>query len=537
MHINIHYNKKYQLFLQLLPWFIITYGVFVRFNQYLFNRPMALDELFIASSIADGSFLDFFKPLDYSHRVPPLFLILTKLPIIIFTNNDLFIRLFPFIAGTLSLLLFYKLASKTVSYTACIVSLLLFSTNEYMIFFTTELKQYSTDVCIALLIFLMVIHLQSKQLKPWKIVMLCFTGIIAVWSSHPAIFVLAGCGTYMFMSDVFNRDWKRARKLIVVYLVWVINFIVFYAITLKGMDDYPVHNWLIKFWIMEDAFAPFSLSFFKWSYTMIVQMIKMLGGYETNLTHYTAVILFFVGCISVFFRKNKFLWALVLPLLFAVGASLFQAYPVYDRMALFFLPSILIIMAEGACCIWIKSIMWTRLIPAILIILIVYQPLNHSFYRLKEPIRNRELKHVMKYVSDNIQPNDIIYLYYWAEPAFRYYDEFYGFDFDNFVLISPKPDLEYVKEVDHFRNNKGIKRIDGFNIKYKRILGVHERIHGCKDEIDQLIGNKRVWFLFSHSSVPKFKKYICEIGEKRDVCIRRIASAWLIDLSVKEKSE
>jgi len=114
---------------RLLPWLIIAFGIILRLEEYFLNRSLWLDEAFVATNFIDRAFWGLLQsPLDYAHMVqtPPGFLLTTKLAISVFGNSDLILRLFPFVCGIASLILFLYMAkawscawSKTCRSTAC----------------------------------------------------------------------------------------------------------------------------------------------------------------------------------------------------------------------------------------------------------------------------------------------------------------------------------------------------------------------------------------------------------------------------------
>ncbi len=544
MQLKLKQKNINKLVLVYLSWGIITYGFILRLVQFLYNRSLNLDEAFIASAIADGSFTDCFGPLEYSHIVPPGFFMVSKLFIVFFGNNDLTIRLFPFIAGSASLYLLYKVAPLYASRSAGIIALFLFSISTKLIYYTSSLKQYSIDIAAALLILLVVGKIRISDLSQKNAVILAFTGTVVIWFSHPSIFILAGAGTYLMMSCVLKKQETRVKSLLIIYSLWIVSFLFLYIVSLKGFSDYPVYQWLIAFWSSKEAFMPLSFSCFLWLFNSWMNMMKMLGGYIDKVPITVSMILFAGGCIALLIKQKDVFAVLLLPLVYAITASVFQKYPIHDRMLLFFIPALFLVIATGVDHVRLKysAVSWS--VKVILIMFLIWHPFQKSFFHLKHPKVWQEIKPVMAFVKEHMQPDDIIYLYYWAEPAFRYYDQFYGFDYRDFVFISPFPKEGFVKELDHFRYSEknSNKQIDGFNEEYRLVLGIGERFCMCKDEIDKLSGNKRVWFIFSHNDPKNFINYLDKIGIQIDhikteyksasrFLNARASSAYLYDLS------
>ena len=96
-------------------WILICWGAMLRLTQYLSNRSLWLDESSLALNIVNRSFSQLLKPLDYGQGAPLGFLILERLAVHVFGTHEYALRLFPFLCGIISLLLFNRLAKLCVT--------------------------------------------------------------------------------------------------------------------------------------------------------------------------------------------------------------------------------------------------------------------------------------------------------------------------------------------------------------------------------------------------------------------------------------
>ncbi len=78
---------------------IILFGIILRLGQYLFNRSLWLDESYLTLNIINKSFSQLLLPLDYDQAAPIGFLIVEKVIVGIFGNNEYALRLFPLLSG------------------------------------------------------------------------------------------------------------------------------------------------------------------------------------------------------------------------------------------------------------------------------------------------------------------------------------------------------------------------------------------------------------------------------------------------------
>lgn len=77
-------NKPFHVF----SYFILTLGAINRIIQYEFNRSLWADEAVLALNIVHRSYLELFQPLDYDQAAPPGFLMIEKLTIELFGNQE-----------------------------------------------------------------------------------------------------------------------------------------------------------------------------------------------------------------------------------------------------------------------------------------------------------------------------------------------------------------------------------------------------------------------------------------------------------------
>jgi len=518
-----------QTFFRWLPWLIIALGFVLRLDQYFFNRSLWLDEAYFAVNVIDRTFLELFEaPLDYSsHIMPPGFLVIAKLSITLFGNSDFILRLFPFICGVLSLGLFYQLAKLCISARAVPVALFFFAVSDYLIYYSSEFKQYSSDVMIVIALFLLAFNLRSHTLTYTKLFLFAIAGVGAVWFSHASVFILATIGIYLALPYLRNRQWQPLISLSVVYGVWLLNFAALYFLIINV--DTPTNQWLYHFWKeIYNAFMPlpFSAEGIQWLYDRFLLTMENPGSLDNVQVAGCVVI---IGCITMLANRKGILFLLTLPVLIALVVSFFENYAFHTRLLLFLMPALYLIMAEGIVQLQVKLLAYpqtsiiTIAIQSILIVSLIDFPLHY-----RKVVQ--EIKPILKYIHENKKDKDTLYLYQRVEPAFRYYAKFYHFDYDDCHIITPLPtNNEYTKGVDYFRSKQDLQPV---NVNETQcILGVFEFIDGSRPELNKLRG--RIWFIFSHIKRHHrnaFLKHLDTRGTRLDENIQPGAFAYLYKL-------
>jgi 4-amino-4-deoxy-L-arabinose transferase-like glycosyltransferase len=120
---------------------------------------------------------------------------------------------------------------------SALLALAFFAILEPFVYYSSETKQYSFDVLLALVIFLLFDHaLSSDRLRWWA--PLFVVGTVAPLFSHPSIFVLAGTGIALLLAAAAARD---VRKLIFVSaagVAWLVSFAVVYVTSTRNLNPH-----------------------------------------------------------------------------------------------------------------------------------------------------------------------------------------------------------------------------------------------------------------------------------------------------------
>ncbi len=482
-----------------LVWALIGLGVLLRVAQYAANRSLWFDESFLTLNILNRSLGGLLQPLDYGQGAPVGFLILQKLVVQALGNSEYALRLIPMISGVVSLLLFYQIARRAIRPGAVPIALGLFAILDSLIYYSSEVKQYSSDVAIALAVFssAQVLFREGSALSVPRALALGLIGAIALWFSHPATFLLMGVGTAALVIFYRNRNWVWIGRLSMAVLIWIGSLGLLYYVSLRHLRT---NEELLHYWA--DAFLPFppSLATVRWlgGNTLFKILEYPVGLVRPGIG--VGALAFLVGAIALWMENGAMLLALLLPFFFALAASAFRLYPFGDRLLLFGVPFIVLLIGEGAERIIAASKQRVPMIGVILVGLLVLHPALFSGSHLVKARTVEEIGPVVAYVRAHEQNGDAVYVYYGAVPAFKYYARRYGFAADGYV------------EGVYARNDRGQYAVD----------------------LDRLRGQRRAWILFSHMHGDErdlFLSYLDTRGTRLDSFGRDGAGVYLYDLS------
>jgi hypothetical protein len=202
---------------------------------------------------------------------------------------------------------------------------------------------------------------------------------------------------------------------------------------------------------------------------------------------------------------------LFFPFLIALIVSGFRFYPFSQRMLLYALPAVIIILAEGLQYLRRRTIPLSPAIGLILMALVFLKPAADTarYLLTGPPYRTHhmeEIKPVLSFIQMNRRPDDTIYLYYSSAPAFHYYSAQFGLD-DMPTVFSGYYREDWTRYVSR---------------------------------IGELDGSKRIWFLFSHvwhvrrqgqGEEDYIVTYLDKVGKKLAQFKSRGASVYLYNLN------
>lgn len=501
-------RRKSVLKPELIGWCIVILGLILRVRQYLANRSFWGDEASLAINIVSRSFAGLTKPLDYHQAAPIGFLFIEKLFIILFGNKDYILRLFPLISGILAIYLIYRIALDYFG-VAGIFAILMFALNSWLTFFSSELKQYGSDVVVTLLLVYLSTRCLKKDPQIKDIIWLGVAGVVTIWISHIAVFILAGIGLALVLEKYVQKKHIPFIWLLRLGAAWLITFGIEYLVAFQ----YTAGNkYFQTFWLK--SFLPLPpwdnlpwLANVYYKYVLIIMNRTDIG------LAYMIPALAITGSFSLFARKQSAALIIISPFIMTLIASAWHKYPLSYRFMLFLIPLTLLLMAEGIGRIYLFLVKWQRHAALILcgipVSVMLLFSIQYAIAGFRYPSKIAEIKPVMKYIEENKERGDVIYLYYSSVPPFNYYAPFYHLDLENIVV--------------------GIDRQDP-----------QKALNRFFDDVKALKGNNRVWFVLSEipycngcegDSRKFFTNYLDDNGLMLDSILAANSAAYLYDLS------
>jgi hypothetical protein len=409
-------------------WGIIAIGTILRVAQYSCGRSLWNDEAAFALNILHRPFGGLFEPLQYHQGAPIGFLLLEKLATVLGGKSESAIRAVPFVAGVVALLVFYEVARLYLSSAAVPIALALFSLSRSLVYYSSEAKQYSTDVLVTLILLHAVYKLSEAPLTVRKLVGIGALGAIGIWFSHPASFVLAGTAVVLITAKLVQRDGDGLRRMIWVFAAWAVSFGICYVVALLPLSR---DNALLEYW--HGNFPPHDLS-------LIIPWLShsFFAAFENPLplNSILGTSFFVAGCGRLLRQSVLRFNLLAAPLLVLLLSSLMHLYPLYGRLLLFLCPILLLLVSEGAIWVYDAARPLSPALGAALIALLLAKPTYLAADTLIHPIHAEDIRVGIHYIESRQRPGDRWYVYYGAKYQLAYYAEVYALPLTNVLVGS-----------------------------------------------------------------------------------------------------
>ena len=420
----------------LCGWVIVAAGTLLRLRQYLVDRSLWRDEAALVYNLLHRGYLGFTKPLAFEQGTPAGFYVVEKAVSQVFGTSELALRAVPLVCGVGALVLAFLLVRRHLDAPTGLVALVLCATSPSLIYFASEVKQYSTDALVALVILLATSTTWRRDYDRRSCLWLALAGMVGLLFSHAALFVLVGVGPVLACPLLRPRDLTRLRRLIAVGAAWVATWVVVYLSFDRNLQN---DAFLRNFW--SEAFLPIPPTthdgLHRWS-SALSTLFGMLSGNDKLV--WLLGPLAIVGIVSLWRRERGVLIVLVVPWVTVVVASSRQLYPATERLVLFLIPFLAVVVAAGTVAVanWAAERM-ALLGPAIIAVVLIVSG-SVALHRFGSPQPVEELRPLLEQLHAQVRPGDTIYVAETAVPAFDYYEGRLGFAGAHVVLGSASID-------------------------------------------------------------------------------------------------
>lgn len=510
---------------------IILVGIFLRVYHFLDNRSLWGDEIMLALNIVDYNYWQLALPLRMEQYAPLGFLWIEKSMNLMLGDGERALRLFPLFCGIVSLILFYKLSKHILNKTERVIALTLLAFAHPAIYYSVEVKQYQTEMMVAILLYLSYYQYFNKinfnSMLTWGLL-----GALALWFSYSAVFILASFSIVLLLEKFIKKNYPDIFVTAIACSIWALSFLINYFLFIKRGSS---SNYLISYWA--NNFFPVQLNI-TWYFKTILHLFDNPLGINLQLPlvydklfrfSVFGFLLLIVGIVYFIKQQNKHI-ALLIPALLIAVVSAFQKYPIFERFLLFYSPILFILIAKGAGRIqYILENKQYKYVYSILLLLLllptvsnsIYQLLNRDFFGLN---KRRESKEVFAYINTKSQASDSVYIHWKLEIPLEYYDKLnnykfvpvYGTDVNSFASDINSYTTLYTSDIEKLIGKdsvwlavSSIKNVDENYFSPPRIVSEAAFLKDIADKYGVLIHQKKFLdtevYLYNFSATRKSK--------------------------------
>jgi 4-amino-4-deoxy-L-arabinose transferase-like glycosyltransferase len=394
----------------------LIFGVAIFFRLYeLGSRNLWTDEAWVALAAMQPTAAE---ALAEGQSTPPFYLLSVWALVQQWGHSEMVLRSLSWLFGVGTLFLIWRFSRRLVEVPAALLALAAVAFSPVMVYYSKELKQYSGDAFFAILVLWLTERLRAGGGgQGW--VVLALAGVVGLGFSQPLVFTLPVAGVVLWAA---LPKAQRAR-LVILGGVWLLAAAGYYLLFIRREIDPE----LVAYWTQDFPDLSGLVPFFRWlgpalyryfwyflgEWGVIWGPLLMAAGIVVMVRRGgTRVVLYFVG-----------------PLLLGFGAACLHRYPFMahyggNRLMLFSAPVLYLLVAAGAWGVW--AMLWRRrqrlLALALTALLLVGLNLRDGLKENLSPLNNREeIKPLVTYLEANFQPQDLIYVYYFAVAPFKYY--------------------------------------------------------------------------------------------------------------------
>nr|WP_228085027.1 glycosyltransferase family 39 protein [Mucilaginibacter sp. JRF] len=453
------------------------------------NRSLWEDEVYLSTGFAEYGFTDVAtKPLPFQQKAPLGYLLIVKGFTTVFGAHEIPLRLFPFICGVLSLVLFVPVVQRLLKPAGSLVAVALLAFGPITLYHSVEAKQYSVELFSVILLLYLYLKYHDKSALKERLVWGLW-GAAIVWFSFASIFIMAAMTGAIGLGLLIKKQYKQIWAMMPVFALWFGSFIINYVLfTSKDSDT----AWLVYFFVYHDSFMPLSAHALPWLVKRMVSFLNYPMGlswinvYNTGVLQQTLLRMIFVplllaalGTWQLLSGKKQLLLIIGFAFLIVFAASALKLYPFHERLTLFLAPLFIVLLAAGVD-FFAQRPYRSPIALAVLALMVVFGPIKNTLAQVKDPYLFGDYKksfqrEALTYLNDNYKPGDVVYVYWNDLPGYNLYKQIYPMKFNAIV------GNDYRHKVTDFNN-------------YFKQLDV---------DLNPFKGKKRVWVIqHNHMDIP-----------------------------------
>ena len=209
---------------------VVALGIVLRVVRFAANRSLWGDEAALALNVLIKPFSQLLRPLDFLQGAPSGYLMMQKGVTTLLGVDEYSLRLVALVSGIASLVLFAVVARRLLEAPAAGLAVFLFGVSERLVYYSSEVKQYSTDTAVATVLLLGAIAVGRRRVTAPVVAVVILVGSALVWFSHPALIVVPSLLLALLLARRLDGDYDGFRRILVSAVVIGMSAVLAYAV-------------------------------------------------------------------------------------------------------------------------------------------------------------------------------------------------------------------------------------------------------------------------------------------------------------------
>jgi hypothetical protein len=212
---------------------LTAFGVALRLSEYLAHFSLNHDDICLAINLINRDARGLTHTLDFDQAAPLGFLWLERLVIVALGHGQRVLRFLPLVFGCLSVPCFWLLAARLLPPFETTAATGFFALSQALIGAGVEVKPYSFDVLIAILLmclYLPIVVAEADRAISW---IAGFAGASSLWFSFPALFVLGAIGLLIIARGLTRTSRASLLRNASILALWAGSTVLAYCYSVR----------------------------------------------------------------------------------------------------------------------------------------------------------------------------------------------------------------------------------------------------------------------------------------------------------------
>lgn len=324
---------------------VLLAGAGLRLYSYAANPSLSVDDAMLALNLGTRSFGGLLHPLDLEQAAAPLFLWLLKAATVVAGMRDPVLRAVPLIAGCVLPYAVWRLGRRMLTAQGALLAAVLVALSPILVQYSVSAKPYEVDALVTVTVTGLALSVCDDPARRGPFLRLALAGVMGVFLSTPAVFVLCACVMSLALTPALSRTRGARAQIVGLAVLWGAAFAaVYFGVTrAEAVSPYLQRFWSERMLHPGDVLHPGHV----WDVLKRVPLQAFLPFRKLSEPEILSWLVLVTGAVLLASRQGARVLLVAGPILVGLGASFATLYPVAPRLSLFVAPLVCILLAAA----------------------------------------------------------------------------------------------------------------------------------------------------------------------------------------------